>query len=298
MKGEFALIEDFVAAFPRGRGELALGVGDDCAILRPRAGEELLLTTDAVVERVHFTRDFSPEEIGHKALAVNLSDLAAMGARPVAFLCALAFPPQWARALPRIAKGMSKLAKAHRCQLAGGNMSRARELSLTITAIGAAPTGTSLRRSGARVGDRLLVSGALGGAAAGLRSASRPLRIRQRLPEPRIRLGQLARPHAHAAIDISDGLIQDLGHVLELSRVGAELALDRVPVARGATLDDALSGGEDYELLLCVPPGRVPVLQRGARALGLPLTDVGGIVRGRGIRGLEGRRPAGHDHFR
>jgi len=296
VRSEFELIDDFVRRFGRARGELLLGAGDDAALLRPGRGEELVLTVDALVEGVHFTRDFTPEEVGHKALAVNLSDLAAMGARPVAFLCALAFPPGWTPKLPGIARGMSKLARGCGVQLAGGNMTRARQLSITITAIGAVPRGQALQRDGARVGDLLVVSGELGGAAAGLgRSASPQVRRRQRRPTPRLGLGMAARGLAHAAIDISDGLAADLGHLLGASGVGAHLQPEQIPIAPGAALKDALTGGEDYELLLAVPPRKLPAL---ARLAGCPLTQIGAVVRGRGISGLPGKLPRGFQHFR
>ncbi|MBS2032562.1 MAG: thiamine-phosphate kinase [Deltaproteobacteria bacterium] len=296
-RGEFGLINDFVKAFARPRAPLVLGPGDDCALLRAKPGEELVLTVDALVEGVHFTKRFTPEEIGHKALAVNLSDLAAMGARPVAFLVAIAMPERWLAKLPGIARGMSRLAERCGCQLAGGNMSRARELSITVTALGAVPAGRALRRDGARPGDRLLVSGALGGAAAGLRKSASHLRARQRTPEPRVALGLLARDVAHAAIDISDGLAQDLRHVLQASKVGALLVDDAIPLERGATLANALSGGEDYELLLAVPPKRAAALIQASRRLGLPLTDIGWVTRRVGLSGTS-QAVAGHDHFR
>ena len=297
MKGEFELINEFVKSFARPRGPLALGPGDDCALWRAKPGEELVMTVDAVVEDVHFTKQFTPEEIGHKALAVNLSDLAAMGAKPEAFLVAIAMPDRWLAKLPGIARGMSRLAKRHGCQLAGGNMSRARELSITVTAIGSVPRGRALLRSGARPGDRLLISGSLGGAAAGLRVSKASLRARQRKPEPRIALGLLARSVAHAAIDISDGLVQDLSHVLDASKVGAALVEAAIPVARGATLADVLSGGEDYELLLAVPEQKVAPLVRTSKQRGLALAEIGRVTRRVGVHGLSGA-PPGHDHFR
>lgn len=295
---EFQLIAHFVKAFEAARGEVALGPGDDAALLRPRAGEELAVTVDAVVEDVHFTRAFPPAAVGHKALAVNLSDLAAMGARPVAFFCAVALPPADRALLPALARGMAALARESRCLLAGGNVTRAAQLSVTITAVGAVPRGQALRRDGARPGDLLVVSGELGGAAAGRRHPQdRRLRARQQRPTPRLSLGLAARGLAHAAIDLSDGLTQDLGHLLAASRVGARLEPTRIPVQRGATLGEALSGGEDYELLLAVPPKALPRLERRAGRLGVPLAVVGEVTRARGLHGLAVTSPPGHDHF-
>jgi thiamine-monophosphate kinase len=295
---EFELIARFVQAFAGARGEVVLGPGDDAALLRPRRGEELAMTVDALVEGVHFTRAFTPAEIGHKALAVNLSDLAAMGARPVAFLCALALPVSQRSRLRGIAQGMAALARQSGCVLAGGNFTRARELSLTITAIGAAPRGRALRRTGARPGDLLVVSGELGGAAAALRRPrDRGLRARQRLPIPRLELGLAARGLASAAIDVSDGLLQDLSHLLDASGVGAALHPEAIPVAMGATVEEALSGGEDYELLLAISERALPRLLGRARRLGIPLTLIGEVTRAPGLRGLSVKPPPGHDHF-
>jgi thiamine-monophosphate kinase len=195
MRGEFSLIERFLAEFPRAR--VPLGPGDDCAVLAPTKGP-LCVTTDAVVEEVHFTRaHFSPEDIGHKALAVNLSDLAAMGATPRWFLCALALPRDFPQAqLRRIARGMSALAREHRIALVGGNFTSARELSLTITAAGELRR-PALTRAGGRPGDLLYMSGTLGEARLGLLQLQAGRRTgaairRQRRPVPRVALGQLA----------------------------------------------------------------------------------------------------------
>lgn len=291
---EFQLIERFLACFLR--PSLALGPGDDCALLRVPAGRELAVTTDAVVEGVHFSSAFSPEDIGHKALAVNLSDLAAMGAAPLAFQCALAFPPERARDIVRIGRGMAKLATSHDIQISGGNMTRASELSITITAMGLVKRGKALLRSGARPGDLLYVSGALGGAAAGLLpGAPPPLVRRQRRPLPQTSLGMELVGVASACIDVSDGLVQDLGHLLAASGVGGWL--DAVPVEKGATREQALTGGEDYVLLFTVPPPRVKALEAATRADAHRPIAIGRIVAGEGLQNPPpGQRP-GHDHF-
>lgn len=312
MPGEFTLIERFLSAFPRAR--VPVGPGDDCAVLAPSRGA-LCVTTDAVVEDVHFSRAwFSPEDIGHKALAVNLSDIASMGATPRWFLCALALPRTFPeRELLGIARGMSALARAHRIALVGGNFSSARELSITITAAGELPAGVpALTRSGARPGDVLYVSGTVGEARLGLEQLLEgkrrgPAILRQKRPTPRVKLGQLALRHASAALDISDGVAQDLGHLCEASRVGAALELARLPltpaVRRGLGAEGALAGGEDYELLLAVPPARTASFERACARAGEKVSRIGKVIAQRKweIRDDAGRLvspPAGFDHFR
>ncbi|MGA9525244.1 MAG: thiamine-phosphate kinase, partial [Myxococcaceae bacterium] len=241
-RGEFEKIAAFVKRFPR--AQVPVGIGDDCAVVRPSARAELCVTTDSLVEDVHFTRaGYRPEEIGHKALAVNLSDLAAMGARPAWFVCAMELPP-WVDdvVLNGLARGMSALAKRSGIALVGGNLSRAKKLSLTLTVTGEVPRGKALLRGGAKAGELLYVSGTLGDARLGLELLNRPrhratephpggpLR-RQTRPEPRLELGLIARAYASAAIDISDGLAQDLGHMCRASGVGAVVELERLPTS-------------------------------------------------------------------
>jgi thiamine-monophosphate kinase len=310
MRGEFSLIEQFLAEFPRAR--VPLGPGDDCAVLRPTKGP-LCVTTDAVVEDVHFTRaHFSPEDIGHKALAVNLSDLAAMGATPRWFLCALALPRDFPEPhLRRMAKGMSALAREHRIALVGGNFTSARELSLTLTAAGELQR-PALTRAGGRPGDLLYISGTLGEARLGLMQLRAGQRRgaaiqRQRRPVPRVALGRLASRFATAAMDLSDGLTQDLGHLCDASGVGAEVELSHLPVtpAVRAALgyEGAAAGGEDYELLLAVPPGRAQDFERACARASERVTRVGRLLAQsyRVWRDPQGRSiapPAGFDHFR
>lgn len=260
------------------------------------------MTTDAVVEGVHFRRTDGPlEDVGHKALAVNLSDLAAMGARPRWFLCALAAPSLDAAEVRALARGMARLARRFKVDLVGGNVSRARELSLTLTAGGELGGRAPLLRSGGHPGDLLYVSGTLGGARLGLLSlagrmgAGRFPRAerRQRRPEPRVHLGRVAAAYASAAIDVSDGLTQDLDHLLTASRVGAELEAARIPVdpdlvrAFGRTaraLRTALLGGEDYELLLAVPAARAAAFERACVRAAERVTRIGRLHRGRTLR--------------
>ncbi|QSQ22563.1 thiamine-phosphate kinase [Pyxidicoccus parkwayensis] len=310
MPGEFDFIRRFLSHFPKAR--VPVGPGDDCAVLAPQRGA-LCVTTDAVVEDVHFTRAaFSPADIGHKALAVNLSDLASMGATPRWFVCALALPKGFPlRDLTGLARGMAALAREHRIALVGGNFTSARELSVTITAAGEL-SRPALTRGGARPGDLLYVSGTLGDARLGLQhllaGVKRGAAVRrQRRPEPRVALGRLASRFASAALDVSDGLAQDLGHLCTASRVHVTLELERLPVtaavrsALGA--EGALAGGEDYELLMSVPPARSRAFERACARAGQAVTRIGLVSEGSGwvCRDMTGRvlpPPRGFDHFR
>ena len=311
MISEFALIDSFLARFQRAKA--VLGPGDDCAVVKVRG--ELCVTTDALVQGVHFNDAFSPEDIGHKALAVNLSDLAAMGAKPVWFLCAIAMPRETSpRFLDRLADGMAALARAHRVSLVGGNFTAASELSITITAAGEVAPGKALLRSGGRDGDLLYVSGALGDALLGFErfggKGRNPLAVRQRRPTPRIALGRIAARFASAAVDLSDGLGQDLGHLCRASKVGARIELEALPVSPAATravgraraLEAAARGGEDYELLVAIPPRRARAFEAACAKAGERVTRIGALVRGSGVSlvtasGRAGPAPAGYDHF-
>ncbi|RMG19443.1 MAG: thiamine-phosphate kinase [Deltaproteobacteria bacterium] len=301
---EFELIERWLERLPVPGSGVLVGPGDDAAVLVPRPGHRLVVTTDAVVEGVHFDAGrVPPAAIGHKALAVNLSDLAAMGARPRWSTVALTLPPgrlPWSF-LRRIADGLGALARAHGVAVVGGNVSAGDVFSLTLTLVGEARQ--VLRRKGARPGDRILVTGTLGDAALGLASlAARSgpprrmsvLEARQVRPTPRVEMGLAAVGLASAAIDVSDGLVQDLGHLLRESGVGATLFAHRVPRSRAyqrATTDlgPALSGGEDYELCLTAPPRKVPALSRRARALRLRLTEIGEVDESGTLRILDDR---------
>ncbi|MHB1843803.1 MAG: thiamine-phosphate kinase [Deltaproteobacteria bacterium] len=291
--GEFELIAAFVRELPHAGPGLALGPGDDGALLRPSPGSELCVTVDTVRLGVHFTKQFTPEDVGHKALAVNLSDLAAMGARPRWLFCALELPRGTRAAfVTRLARGMAPLAQTHGCLLAGGNVSRGPGLAVTITAIGDVPSGLALRRDGLRPGDLIAVTGALGGAALGLRRlrvGDRRGAARQLRPIPRIELGLAARGLASAAIDVSDGLLQDLGHLCRRSSCGAEVSgalapIDSALAGRVDRLALALGGGEDYELVFGVPPARLARLRRKVERRGSALTVIGRACRGRGVR--------------
>lgn len=315
MLSEFGRIARFTRHFPSCSPSVLAGPGDDCALTQPSPGHVLVSKVDQIVEGVHFGPAFRPEEIGHKALAVALSDLAAAGAKPRWFLVALAHPPSLEVAfLDRLARGMARLAKEAGIDLVGGNFSRAQELSLAVTALGEARPEHALRRSGARPGDWLLVSGTLGDAALGLRrlAAGRPPRLdlatrAQLLPTPRLELGAILGRYASAAIDLSDGLLQDLGHLCERSGVGAELLLEELPIRPQVRKEDlalALTGGEDYEILCAAPPRRARALLAAAARRKIPLRRIGHVREESGIRLLDAEGEAlplpakgGWEHF-
>ena len=289
-----------------------MGIGDDCALLRPDAGLELALTTDMLVEGRHFLPDADPRALGHKALAVNLSDLAAMGAAPRWALLALGLPSADAAWLEPFSAGFFALAERYGVELVGGDTTRSPLRTVAITAIGEVPAGVALFRAGARPGDDIWVSGELGGAALALvhpQIAAASARLHR--PEPRVELGERLRGLAHAAIDVSDGLTSDLGHILERSQVGAVVHYAQLPRASAFSAignqelekDCALSGGDDYELAFTAAPARRAEIEALSAELELPLTRIGTIQAGeprlvvldaRG-RPMDYRR--GYDHF-
>lgn len=307
--GEFALLARLLPSLPRGGRDVRLGPGDDCAVVLPGT-RPLLLTVDALVEGVHFRRAWlTPAQLGRRAFAVNASDIAAMGGVPRWCVVHIGAPPRVPAAdVAAISRGLAAAARRAGATLVGGNLSRAGELSVTVALIGAAPA-PPLTRAGARPGDALYVTGTLGLAALGVRRLRRDPRAadaaarRWRQPIARLDAGAaLARRHlASAMIDVSDGLLQDLGHLCRASGVGARIAIDRLPA--GGDRELALRGGEDYELLFAVPPRREAALARARRLLGCPITRIGECTRGRAITVLDaaGRAmPAaggGFDHF-
>lgn len=316
---EFELIARYFARQPIRRTDVALGIGDDCALLRPAPGLELAITTDLLVAGVHFQPDVDPAALGHKALAVNLSDLAAMGAEPAWFTLNLALPEADSDWLQRFSTGMFELAQRHEIVLVGGDTSRG-PLVIGIQACGFVPQGQALVRGGARPGDRIFVTGELGDAALALEQrlgrlslpAQDAAAIGTRLdrPVPRVAAGLALRGVASAAIDISDGLAADLGHVLEASGVGARIVLDRVPVSTVyrrhlavAGWELALARGDDYELCFTVPPMQLDRLRAMRERLGCPVTEIGEIVPGQRLEFIDAGgerwvpRRAGHDHF-
>jgi thiamine-monophosphate kinase len=249
----------------RKKGILSLGIGDDCAILRPRKNQEVVVTTDLSLENVHFNRQWHPpESVGHRCLARGLSDLAAMGARPEAAFLSLALPHEltgeW---MERFFNGLMALAERCQVPLAGGDTAKAPMVIADIVLLGSVPKGEALVRSGARAGDVLYVTGALGGSAAELLALEQqPAHFRgastaghpHLYPEPRLAAGRKVRRLATAAIDVSDGLSTDLAHLCEESGLAAEIEAAALPVDARATLDQALHGGEDYELLFAASP--------------------------------------------
>jgi len=314
--GEFELIERF---FTRPVRRAVLGVGDDCAVLAPAPGMQLCVSSDMLVEGRHFLSTVAPRRLGHKALAVNLSDLAACGAEPLAFTLALALPRADEIFLQGFADGLWALADRHRIELVGGDTT-AGPLNICITAIGQVPAGQALLRSGARPGDELWVSGTLGDARAALEvfrgmldvpgDAFISLRRAMELPEPRVALGQRLRGIASSAIDVSDGLLGDLGHILRRSTVGARLDVDALPRSEQLAAlpspvqrECLLHGGDDYELLFTALPARRDAVQAAARDAGVPVRCIGRIEPGEGLVVTDGRgqaldvRPGGFDHF-
>jgi thiamine-monophosphate kinase len=261
-----------------------VGIGDDCALLRPDAGLELAVTTDTLVEGRHFLPGADPEALGHKALAVNLSDLAAMGAAPRWATLALALPAADERWLAAFARGFFALAERYGVDLVGGDTTRSPLLTINITALGEVPAGVAMYRAGARPGDDVWVSGELGGAALALAHPEiAAVAGRLHRPEPRVELGERLRGLARAAIDVSDGLAGDLVHILERSQVGAVLEYAKIPRPaafekfRELERDCVLSGGDDYELLFTAGQAQRHDIEALARELKIPLTRIGAI---------------------
>jgi len=298
---EAAVIDTFLRHLGAVRADVVLGIGDDAALLRPQPGCELVQTTDALAEGAHFLPHSAPRSLGHRALAVNLSDLAAMGASPAWALLSLTMPKIDAAWLGEFATGFGELARAHSVALVGGNLSRG-PLAITVLLSGQVAAGTALRRSGARAGDDIWVSGTLGDAALGRQqpygatedSHQAWLRARSEFPTPRVALGEALRGIASACIDLSDGLLADLPRLAQASACGAELHVERLPLsaaaqARGgeSAWEQALAGGEDYELCFTAPPERAALVTALGARLNVPLSRCGRL---RTAPGLELRR--------
>lgn len=327
--GEFELIKRFFVREPAKRAEL--GIGDDCALLATgaqgasgsagaagiAAGSSLAISTDMLVSGRHFFSDVSPRSLGHKALAVNLSDLAAMGATPRAFTLALAMPAVDEPWLAEFSAGLFALADEHECELIGGDTT-AGPLNICITVIGHCPAGAALRRDRAEPGDDIWVSGELGAASFAVAqryagralAAAHPAVRRAEWPTPRVALGLALRHLARAAIDLSDGLCGDLGHICERSRLGARLIVDSLPL--DASLGDlpiaqrqalALGGGDDYELAFTAAPENRQAIESLASQLGVRISRIGGMTSGVGIELVDrGGKPVhadirSFDHF-
>ena len=322
--GEFDLIARY---FTRPVHRATLGVGDDCALLKPAPGMQLAVSSDMLVEGRHFFAGVDPAALGHKALAVNLSDLAACGARPLAFTLALALPridEPWLRGF---ADGLLRLADAHGCELVGGDTT-AGPLNICITVFGEVPTGQALLRSGAQPGDDIYVSGTLGEARLALDALRGQfalsadmlahLRLRLEAPTPRVALGLALRGVATSALDVSDGLLGDLGHILRASGVGAcidtsktikLIASNAYPLSTRGQFDlnflhqCTLAGGDDYELVFTAPTAQRAEVATAARASGTPVTRIGCIEALPGLRLVDvqgqpvAQRYTSFDHF-
>nr|WP_315262549.1 thiamine-phosphate kinase [uncultured Limnohabitans sp.] len=327
--GEFDLIERY---FKRPTHKAALGVGDDCALLRPSEGMQLAVSSDMLVEGRHFLSTVDPARLGHKALAVNLSDLAAVGAEPLAFTLALSLPRVDEAWLAGFSMGLLRLADAHGCELVGGDTTQG-PLNICITVFGEVPPGDALLRQNAQVGDDIYISGTVGDARLALEvfrgthmlsgEAFEQARLRMEQPTPRVELGTALRAVANAAIDVSDGLLGDLGHILKRSGVGAQIDtawlqaaghFGEARLAAGITpvmadlpwnkrLEFALSGGDDYELCFTAPVNQRELVHAAAWETNTPVTRIGRITQAQGLVVLDpqgqpiAKRFASFDHF-
>ncbi|MFC0266831.1 thiamine-phosphate kinase [Kushneria aurantia] len=308
LPGEFEIIRRYFMQRQRDDAGIVLGQGDDCALLSPTPGCRLAVSVDTSLADVHFPLEAPAEAIGHRALAVNLSDLAAMGARPRWFVLALTLAEVDESWLADFAHGLYSLARQHDIALVGGDITRGRELSMTITVHGELPAEAGITRCGARPGDLLAVTGALGGAHGGLRawfdgerSADNPLLDAYLRPRPRVDAGIALRDLVSAGLDISDGLLADLRHLCDGAGTGARLDAEAIPLAPGLVaalgadqaLQAALGGGDDYQLLVALPPQNEAAARR---ALGGALHVIGHVTSEPGIQGVSLKSP-GWQHF-
>lgn len=325
--GEFDLIHRYFTRPPGHAPHVVLGVGDDCALLQPTPGMQWAVSSDMLVEGRHFFAGTDAARLGHKALAVNLSDLAACGARPAGFTLALALPQADEAWLDAFSRGLLQLADLHGCPLVGGDTTRG-PLNICITVFGEVPPGQALLRSGARPGDDIYVSGTLGDARLALSALQgqtalpaallHAAQLRLEQPTPRVALGMALRGVASAALDVSDGLLGDLGHLLEASRVGARvntgntthlIAARAYLESSGADFDEeflqqcTLAGGDDYELVFTAPATARDAVARASQVSATPVTRIGQIEAAPGLRlvGPQGEavapRYASFDHF-
>jgi thiamine-monophosphate kinase len=316
--GEFELIERYFRAPAEAlrlqRGDVVLGIGDDAALLQVPAGLQLVAALDTLVEGRHFPAGTSPESLGHRALAVNLSDLAAMGAQPAWFLLSLTMPHARADFLEGMARGLLKLAEEHQVALVGGDTTSG-PLSVSVQALGLVSPGAALQRNTARPGDFLFVSGTPGDAAAGLAlemgtaagsqlAAGQQQWLRQRFlfPTPRVALGLALRDLASACIDVSDGLAADAGKLAQASGCGARIEVERLPVSAElkallgeAAVRTALTGGDDYELCFTVPPARVEEIPLRLANVKCAVTCIGVLEESAGMRAFERGVPSGFE---
>jgi len=317
--GEFQLINQYFASQTMQRKDVLLGIGDDCAIVQPTLGKQIAVTTDTLVAGVHFPLTTAPRAIGHKVLAVSLSDLAAVGAEPAWVSVALTMPEVDHHWLAEFSAGLCELCEFYNVQLIGGDTTKG-PLSVTVTAQGLLPNDKYLTRSGAQKGDWIYVTGEIGDAALALQNllghiaVEDPFKhhIRNRLdfPKPRVLAGQILRDYATSAIDISDGLVADLSHICEKSHVGAQLTVDDIPISTimrdSLPLDQAyqlaLTGGDDYELLFTVSPDNQGGMETSMNNASIKVTCIGRIVAGEQVKlKLAGKwvefRHEGYEHF-
>ena len=312
--GEFDLIERY---FKRPGHQADVGIGDDCAIWTPRAGHQLAISTDMLVEGRHFLSTVDPARLGHKSLAVNLSDLAACGATPKVFLLSLAMPRADEAWLAGFSQGLFALADAHGCELIGGDTTQG-PLNISITVMGEVPRAQAILRSGAKAGDELYVSGTLGDARLALEAFRGQIslpqavweaaRLRMETPAPRLALGQALRGVATAMADISDGLLGDLGHILRASQVGASIdwpasqsllaASATWPCPETLAMTCVLTGGDDYELVFTAPASARLAVQAAATASGTRITRMGQITAERQLTVLDAHGHAMAHHLR
>jgi thiamine-monophosphate kinase len=318
--GEFELIAQCFSQAGRSRTDVVIGVGDDGAVVQVRDGFDLVVTTDTMVEGVHFFPDVDPRALGHKLVAVNVSDLAAMGAEPAWLSLAITLPKVEDAWLQAFAEGLSETADYYNCQLIGGDTTRG-PLTLTVIAKGFVPRGKAITRAGAKVGDYIYVTGTLGDAALGLKLVQNQVEVSKKhrahilqrfhYPTARVALGQALRTIASSAMDISDGLCGDLPHILNRSKVGAIVDVSKIPMSQAlkdscdwqSALQCALSGGEDYELVFTVPENKRGSLEVLLSPYGVPISCIGRVT---GLTGKlelkQGDQPftyqhSGYQHF-
>jgi len=317
---EFELIKHFFTKQLVKRKDVVLGIGDDCAVLSPIENQNIVVTTDTLVAGVHFPFETSPRAIGHKSVAVNLSDIAAMGAKPSWLSLALTLPKVDEAWLLDFCEGVFELCEFYNVQLIGGDTTQG-PLSITITAQGLTPKDSYLSRSGAKAGDWLYVTGELGDAALALQHITGKVdiepefvdNIKNKLdyPKPRVLAGQTLREYASSAIDLSDGLIADLGHICQSSNVGANVVLDALPISKimrdSLLIDDAitlaLSGGDDYELLFTVSEDNKVGMETAMSHAGTPITCIGQMNASQTITTTLNNKPTpintvGFEHFK
>jgi thiamine-monophosphate kinase len=301
---EFQLIQQFFNNIRPSRDDVKIGIGDDCALLQCPSDKSLAVTIDTLVEGVHFPVNTQPKSIGHKALAVGLSDLAAMGAEPAWATLALTLPQSDVSWVAEFCEGFFTLADKYDVELIGGDTTQG-PLTITVQLHGFVPQGMALRRDGAKVGDLIFVSGKIGAAGIGLLLVEEKLEFpesareqKQSLinslnnPIPRIETGQQLRGIANACIDVSDGLVADLNHILEASSVGASIDIERIPIPsyvkelekKIGGWQQLLSSGDDYELCFCIPPAKLPNLNKLSETINCPITEIGVIESIAGLR--------------